>query len=152
MRRLLRLGTTLTDLSPVGKMRDVYPLVITRVEHMTTLLLNDATAETVIWLSLSLCFNAIRLETITRETRIFVLRICFFLARNLCEAKKSGRDPNPETSKKKKTTIFTSQWSIRFLNTVLILIFSIENYESIALDRQSPHPLDNFWLRANGRP
>jgi hypothetical protein len=58
MRRLLRLGAPLTDLSPVGKMRDVYPLVITRIEHMSTLLLNDATAEAVVWLPLSFCSNA----------------------------------------------------------------------------------------------
>jgi hypothetical protein len=47
-------------------------------------------------------------------------------------------------SKKNQTTIFTLQWSIHFLNTVLSLIFSIENYESIALDRQNTHPLENF--------
>jgi hypothetical protein len=89
-------------------MKDVYPLVIARIEHMITVLLNDVTAEAVVGLPLSLCFNAIRLETIGRETRIFLLRICFFLVRNLYEAKKSGRDPNPETSKKKKPKIFTS--------------------------------------------
>jgi hypothetical protein len=75
MRRLLRLGAPLTDLSPVAKMRDVYPLGTRRIEYTTTLLLKDATAEAVPWLPLSLCFNAIRLETITREMHIFVLRI-----------------------------------------------------------------------------
>jgi hypothetical protein len=41
--------------------------------------------------------------------------------------------------------MFTWQWSTRFLNTVLFLIFSIENYESIASDRQSTDPLENFF-------
>jgi hypothetical protein len=83
--------------------------VITRIDRMTPLLLNDATAEAVVWLSLSLCFKAIRVETITRETRIFVLRICFFLVRNLYKAEKSGRDTNPEAYKKKKTTMSNGQ-------------------------------------------
>jgi hypothetical protein len=73
MLRLPRLGPPLTDLSPVGKTRDVYPLVITRVEHMTTLLLNRATADAVVWLPLSICFNAIRLETIPVKRRY----LCF---------------------------------------------------------------------------
>jgi hypothetical protein len=142
---LLRLGALLTDLGPVGKMRDVHSLVIMRTERVTALLLNDATAETVVWLPFTLCFNTIRLETAMRETRIFMFRICFFLVRNRYEAKKSGRDPNPETSKKKKTMVFTSQRSIRFLNTALLLIFSIKNYESTALDCQGTHPLENVF-------
>jgi hypothetical protein len=145
MRRLLRWRAPLTDLSPVGKMRDVCPLVIMRIEHMITLLQNDATAKAIAWLSLSLCFNAVRLETITRETRLFMLHVSFFMVKNLYHAKKSGQNPNPETSKRKKTTIFTSEWSIRFLNTVPLLIFSIENYESLALNRESTHPLENFF-------
>jgi hypothetical protein len=31
------------------------------------------------------------------------------------------------------------------LNTVLLVIFSIENYESLALDRESMHPLENLF-------
>jgi hypothetical protein len=91
MRRLLLLGAPLIDLSPVGKMRDIYPLVITRIEYMTTLLLKDATTEAVVGLLLSLSFNAIRLETISRETQIFMPRIYFFLVRNLYEAKNRDR-------------------------------------------------------------
>jgi hypothetical protein len=102
MPRFLGLGAPLTDLSPVGKMREVYPLVITRIEHMMTLLQNNAIAEAVAWLPLSLCFNAVRLETITHETRLFMLHVSFFMVKNLYDAKKSGQDPNPEISKRKK--------------------------------------------------
>jgi hypothetical protein len=47
--------------------------------------------------------------------------------------------------KKKKTTRFTSQCSIRFLDTVLLLIFSLENSISLAIDRESTPPLENFF-------
>jgi hypothetical protein len=59
MLRLFRLGAPFTELSPVGKRPDVYPLVNTRIEHMTTMLLKDVTAEAVVGLLFSLCFNAI---------------------------------------------------------------------------------------------
>jgi hypothetical protein len=149
MREILKLGAPLTDLSQVGKMRDAYPLVITRVEHMNMLFQKGAVAEAVAWLPLSLCFNAIRLENITRETRTFMLRISFYMVWHLYERKRLKLDKNPQMSKKKKKTvkltIFTSQWSVRFLDTSLLLIFSIENYEFIALDRDSTHPLENFF-------
>jgi hypothetical protein len=121
--RLLGSGAPLTDLSLVGKMRDVYPLVIMRIEHMITLLQNNATAEALAWLPLSLCFKAVRLETITHGTRRFMLHVSFFMVKNLYDTKKSGQNPNPETSKRKKTRIFTSQWSIRFLNTCCCSVF-----------------------------
>jgi hypothetical protein len=145
MRRILRLGAPLTDLSQLGKMRDAYPLVITRVEHIARPFDKDATAEAVVWLPLCLCFNAIRLDNITRETRLFMLRVSFHLVKRIYGDKQSGADRNPETSKKKKITLFTSQWSVRFLDTVLLLIFSIENYPSLAIDRESTQPLENFF-------
>jgi hypothetical protein len=145
MREILGLGAPLTDLTQVGKMRDAYPLVITRVEHINKLFQRGAIAEAVAWLPLSLCFNAIRLDNITRETRLFMLRISFFLVRILYESKESGLDTNSETSKKKKTTIFTSQWSVWFSDTVLLLIFSIENYASLAIDHLSTQALENFF-------
>jgi hypothetical protein len=78
-RFILGLGAPLTDLSQIGKMRDAYPLVITRIEHINALFQNDAIAEGVAWLPLCLCFNAIRLENITRETRTFMLKISWFM-------------------------------------------------------------------------
>jgi hypothetical protein len=102
MCRLLGLGAPLTDLSPVGKMRDVYPLVVTHIEHMITLLQNNATDEAVAWLPLSRCSMAVRLETITRETRLFMLHVSFLMVKNLYDAKMSGQDLNQEICEKKK--------------------------------------------------
>jgi hypothetical protein len=68
---------------------------------------------------------------------------------HLYERKRLHLDKNPQMSRKKKKTvkltILTSQWSVRFLDTSLLIIFSIENYEFIALDRESTHPLENFF-------
>jgi hypothetical protein len=149
MREILRLGAPLADLTQVGKMREAYPLVITRVDHMNKLFQRGALAEAVAWLPLSLCFNAIRLENITRDTKTFMLRISFFLVWHLYDRKRRKLDKNPQMSRRKrktvKLTIFTSEWCERFLDTSLLIIFSIENYEFIALDRESTHPLENFF-------
>jgi hypothetical protein len=67
------------DLGPVRKMRDVYPLVITRIEHMTTLLLNDATAEAVVWLPLK--WNPRGFQTIVSMN--FLVELCVVLFREL---------------------------------------------------------------------
>jgi hypothetical protein len=51
-------------------MRDAYPLVITRIENILELIDQNAFPEAAALLPLSLCFHAMRLETIARETRI----------------------------------------------------------------------------------
>jgi hypothetical protein len=145
MRQILRLGAPLTDLSQLGKMRDADPLAIARVEHIEMLFQHQAFAEGVVWLPLCFCFDGSRLENITRSTRLFMLRVSFYMVRFVYEGKKSGLDKFPEMSKKKRTTLFTSQWSVRFMNTVLLLIFSRENYGDIALDRESSHPFETFF-------
>jgi hypothetical protein len=78
VRPILDLAAPLTNLSQVGKMRDAYSLVLTRIENILQLIDQNAVPEAVALLPLSLCFNAMRLETITRETRIDSLRIAFF--------------------------------------------------------------------------
>jgi hypothetical protein len=118
------LAAPLTDLSQVGKMRDAYPLVLTRIENILQLIDQNVFPEAVALLLLSLCFNAMRLETITRETRIDLLRIAFFLVWKLDELRIQGVDTNSEKPRGGgKRTIFTSEWVVRFLNTVLLFPF-----------------------------
>jgi hypothetical protein len=102
-------------------MRDIYPFAITRIENILELIDQNAFPEAIALLPLSLYFHAIPLETITRETRIDLLRTAFFLVWPLYELKIRGIDKNPEeTSKGGKRTIFISEWVVRFLNTVLL--------------------------------
>jgi hypothetical protein len=123
---ILDLAAPLTDLSQIGKMRDAYPLVLTRIENILQLINQNAFPEAValLSLSLSLCFNAMRLKIITRETQIDLLRIAFFLVWKLYELRIQGIDTNPEKpGRGGKRTIFTSEWVVRFLNTVLLFPF-----------------------------
>jgi hypothetical protein len=145
VRAILHLEAPLDDLSPLGKMRDAYPLAIMRVENIVALIGQDAIIEAIARLPMTLCFAAIRLESIPRETRSYLLRISFFLVWKVREMREIGIDPNPETAKQDSITIFTSRWTIRFLDTLLLLIFCIEKYRRLALDRLGTHPLENFF-------
>jgi hypothetical protein len=145
VRAILDLAVPLSDFSQIGKMRDVYPLVMTPIENILELIDQNAFPEAVALLPLSLCFYAMPLETITRETRIDLLRTTFFLMWKLYELRIRGIDKNPEkTSKGGKRMIFTSEWVVCFLNTVLLFLFSLNNYTLMALDRLSTHPSENF--------
>jgi hypothetical protein len=111
VREILDLAAPLTDLSQVGKMRDAYPLVLTRIENIIQLIDQNALPEAVTLLPLLLSFNAMRLETITRETRVDLLRIAFCLVWNPHELRIQGVDTNPEKpGGEGKRTIFTSEW------------------------------------------
>jgi hypothetical protein len=114
VRAVLDLAAPLTDLSQVGKMRDAYPLVLTRIENIMQLIDQNAFPEAVALLSLSLCFNAIRLETITRETRIDLLRIAFFLVWKLHELRIEGVNTNPENfaEEANEQSSHRNEWSV----------------------------------------
>jgi hypothetical protein len=144
VRAILVLPAPLTDLSQVGKMHDACPFVLTKIENILQLIDQNAFPEAVALLPLSLCFNAMRLETITRETRIALLRMAFFLVWKLQELRIQGVNTKPEKPRGGgKRTTFTSEWVVRFLNAVL-LFFSLSNYSHLALDRFSTNPLENF--------
>jgi hypothetical protein len=143
VRAILDLAAPLSDLSQIGKMRDAYPFVITRIENIFELIDQNAFPEAVALLPLSLCFHMMRLETITREMQIDLLRTGFFLVWKLYELRIRGIDKNPEkTSTGGKRTIFTFDRVLRFLNTVLLFLFLLNNYTHLALDRLSTHPLE----------
>jgi hypothetical protein len=143
---ILGFGPALTDLSPIGKMRDAYPLVMMGIRNLVALIDHGAIAETISLLPLCLSLHAIRLETIARETRTDLLRINFFLVWRLYQLKRDKMDKNPEKSAKGgKRTIFSSQWAVRFLNAILLLIFSLNHYQQFSLDRLGTHPLENFF-------
>jgi hypothetical protein len=95
-------------------MRDAYPLSLTRIENILQLIDQNAFPEAVALLSLSLCFNTMRLETITRETRIDLLRIAFFLLWKLHELRIQAVDTNPEKLRGggKKRSSHRNGWSV----------------------------------------
>jgi hypothetical protein len=144
VRDILLLGPPLADLSTVGKMRDYYPLVLMRVQNIIALIEHDCYAAAITLIPLSFVLAAVRLETISLRTRCDLLRISFFIVSTLHQARKNDTDLFTETANHgQKTTLFTSQWTIRFLNTIMLLISPLEHPGPLALDRLGTHPLGN---------
>jgi hypothetical protein len=164
--KILGYGPPLTDLSQVGKMRDFYPLVIMRIENLVALINHDAIAEAIALLPLSICLSAARLETITTQTRDYMLQVSLYMVWELYSARpeiherpkepasarrqaaERGTRPHlPEKPSKseEKITIFRLQWMKRFLNTVLLLIFAVRVYAQLGIERLGTHPLENFF-------
>jgi hypothetical protein len=79
VRAVLDLDAPLTDLSCLGKMRDAYPMALMGLEHIVELIEQDGSAEAVVLLPMTLCRAAIRLETISKETKSSLLRISCLL-------------------------------------------------------------------------
>jgi hypothetical protein len=80
----------------------------------------------------------------TSSTRCDLLRISFFIVSTVHQARKNGMDPFPETGDHgQETTLLASQWTIRFLNTVLTLVSRLEHPGQLALERLGMHPVEN---------
>jgi hypothetical protein len=93
---------------------------------------------------MTLYLSAVRLDTIPRDARSHLLRINFFLGWKIREMREHGSDRKPESVKRGHVTIFTSQWTVRFLNTVVSFISCVEKYTRLALDRLGMHSEENF--------
>jgi hypothetical protein len=68
----------LNDVSRLGKMRDIYPLKIFRMQNLVTLLRNGMIVDAVALLLMALFFTARRLEKVSLDARINMLQMSFF--------------------------------------------------------------------------
>jgi hypothetical protein len=121
-----------------------------RIENIIEWIDGGAIAEALAFLPLSLCFNAIHLKTISHGMRTNLLRISFFLICKLYELRRNQVDSNPERTSKiggRRFTIFTSQWTVTFLNTALNLLLCVSQYDGLALDQVGSPPFENFFAR-----
>jgi hypothetical protein len=124
----------------------IYPLVLIRVENVMSLIDDGAIAEAVAARTLTLCLNHIRLETIRRKTRFTLLRISFFIVWKLYDWREKRIDRLPEkTVKRKPVTVFTSQWLLRSLDTVMGLMLALETNDRLALEPLATQPLENLF-------
>jgi hypothetical protein len=114
------------------------------IENILALVNGGATAEVIALLPMTLYLSAVRLDTIPRDARSHLLRISFFLVWKIPEMREHGLDRKPESVKRGHMTIFASQWTGRFLNTVVSLISCGEKYTRPALDRLVTHREEIF--------
>jgi hypothetical protein len=144
---ILNLGPVFSDFSAIGRMRDIYPIALFRLEYVIELFSKNKIAEALYLAPVAFFIFAIRSAIISDQTRIYLLQITFELfmifydeyirnSKKLTENGPSDIHVHP----------FKLLSLIRTCNTVLAYIWSIQYIDSnFPLDRLSTHPTENFF-------
>jgi hypothetical protein len=156
MANVIKLGPAFSDRSSTGKMRDVYPILLFRLEHVITLFKHKCPAEALYLLPWALIFRALQSSVLSRQTRISVLLLAlrfliFFYEKDaysgIPENTRRGTFPTDrEPQIEDCVRPFREITLIRCMNTVIGLIFALARItENIPLDRIGTHPLENLF-------
>jgi hypothetical protein len=130
-------------------MRDVYPISIFRFEIILTLITAGKFTEAVMLLLMTLLLNSVRVELFSRTTRKDLLHHCFYLIKLMMEQKHQRRGKKtilPETDERGDFVVpLQGNAGIRILNIIIVFLYILDEFEDMALDRLSSHPLENFF-------
>ena len=153
-------GREVTDQSQVGKMRDIYPILLFSMKNLNTLIRYRAHAAILYFFPIVLWMEATVNKLYTPRARVFLLKTVFeFFKRvyNIMNSKKPTLENVSMIGKQDNfVTFYTKAGLKRVLPSLAVTIAQIEAYIQtkkskqeldLALDRLGTHPLENF----NGR-
>ena len=150
MNRVLQLGKALTDMSTVGKMKDIYPLQLFTLENFMKLVASGNFAMAFYVLPYALWVEVLRNPVLSQQTRIDLLAfvVDIFAHHHECL---QHLDSDRVSQKKTRTVpcvyFCSTAKCYRMLNTVMILLRELYAYQNIALDRVGTHVLEcNFGI------
>jgi hypothetical protein len=130
-------------------MRDVDPISIFRFENLLTVIGAGTFTKAFMFLPITLLPNAVRVDTVTRDTRKDLLRQCFHIARLMMAEKQDRRAGIGILVERGKwggsVTLLQERTAIQIFNTVLVLFYLCDQVGDIALGRLSSHPVENFF-------
>jgi hypothetical protein len=140
---------TLSDVSRFGKMRDIYPIMIFRMQNIVILLRNVMIVDAAALLPMALFLTTLRLERVALDARMDILQMSFCLFLCMFQEYKvpidQGRQPPEVGSVNDRVIHLTKDALIRHLNTLLAIIWLFRDASDVALDRLSRHPVENFF-------
>lgn len=149
LEELLNLGNTLTDTSPLGKMKDFYCLDLFKFQNLETLIENDKYNYTLYLIPYVCWAEAAVNNSLSRQTRLNLLEIAFnvlstfLLQNNFIEKIKGITINNSKTSYAK---IFADDvFLIRCLNSIVGLGYILLKYDNVGIDRVGTQVLENFF-------
>jgi hypothetical protein len=149
MKAVLGMMPALNDVSRVGKVRDIYPLTIFRMQNIVILLRHSMIVEGLALLQMTLFLTAFRLERVALDVRMNMLQMFFFLFSCMFQEHKiladQGRQPSEVGSVNGSVDLLTKEGLIRHLNTLLAIVWLLRDASDIALDGLSTHPVENFF-------
>lgn len=143
---LLDVDDALTDRSCIGKMRDIYPLILFTVRN-SLILLNSYTRESFFYFIVFALWSESKMnETLAPKTRLFIVNVVLHIM--ICIYEEYIK-PLPSNVSMKNTCgcfqLFLSHEKLkRIIPTLMAESFSLKNYcENLAIDRLSSHPCEN---------
>ena len=75
---LLHVGDPLTDVSQIGRMRDVYVTKLFTLENVHNLLINKAYSAALLFLPYSCLFTMLYSENLSNESRVFLVSLAYY--------------------------------------------------------------------------
>ena len=125
-------GHEITDLSQIGKMRDVYPILFFSLENLNILIKQNMWNAIIMFMPWSLWVAATMNTGFTNEARLLLLKICFeFIKRfyNIISSdKKWDSDVGSINRDKEFLTILSRSVLERLVITLVVIIFEFENF------------------------
>ena len=149
LEEILQLGMILKDDSSLSFMKDFYPIKLFSIENTLKLYNEEKYNEFLYVLPFSFWIESIMSPSLTKKSRLYLLRITFFMFYSFLSQYEKGEFDQGITvynSKNSKAQCFNSyNFIIRCLNTVIMTYALMVQSDEIALDRISSHPLENFY-------
>ena len=125
-------GHEITDLSQIGKMRDVYPILFFSLENLNILIKQNMWDAIIMFMPWVLWVTATMNTGFTIEARLLLLKICFeFIKRyyNIISSdKKWDSDVGSINRNKEFLTILSRSVLERLVITLVVIIFEFENF------------------------
>jgi hypothetical protein len=107
-------------------MRDIYPIMIFRMQNIVILLRNGMIVDAIALLPMTLFLTALRLEKIALDARMGMLQMSFFRFLYMFQGYKIvadlARQPPEVGSVNDWVILLTKEALIRHLNTLLVII------------------------------
>lgn len=147
-----------TDLSQIGKMRDVYAIDLFKFSNLIKILSAQQFNASLCFIPYVLWFEASLNAVLTPEARVWVLKLAFEVAKRHMIIMSTNREEwcseigMNGSSKKRFLTFHTKAHLKRLMVSLLSLIVMIQKEgEAFAFDRTGTHPLENFngYVRIN---
>ena len=149
MRESLQLGSTLSDDSSTGAMRDCYVLKLFTLHNVVKLLEENHVGEAYYILPYAFWLEGVVHKGLSRISRIKSIENAFTLFsghyQESCSAKKTKGITTNCTQNTEYLVFASDALLIRAMNATFLTVFAIHTYPEVCLDRIGTHVLENYF-------
>ena len=128
-------GHEINDVSQLGKMRDVYPVLFYSLKNLNILIKDNMLSAVVMFMPWSLWITATMNTGLTVEARIFLLKVCYEFVRRyyniMSSNKKWEKDVGSINRNKAFLTIQSKSVLERLIPTLVVIISELENFKRV---------------------